>query len=1349
MVGPGSSEKHERESQQKSDQTTKTNASSALSDLKRRILRKTGPWYRKYVVQAILRRQSVAPTQDGRHIELNGSTDVTLIDERTGLPYIDNSIRSSRYTIWNFLPCQLWFQFSKIANLFFLIIGVLQLVPGLSTTGSFTTILPLLFFLGFTILREGYDDICRYQLDKIDNKKLARVWSESKATRSSILPATLLDTCKEYWQLFKGDSEGKRIFQLGKRISTINSVVASSIDFSDDIPESGPGAASWVTVAWKDLKVGDVIELRRNDSIPADIVLLFADGRDGVAYIETMALDGETNLKSRRPPNLLSCETLADISQCRAQFSVEDPNPNLYEFFGKVSVNGKISPLTPENIVYRGSTLRNTNRAFGMITNTGEECKLRMNASRNPRSKAPAIQSVTNRVVMVLVAFVILLATGCTAGYEIWSKIFERKAWYLQGAHLGAGEIFVAFAIAFNNFIPLSLYVSLELVKFAQFLLLHDVEMYDEASNTPMVSNTQNIYENLGQVGYIFSDKTGTLTENVMRFQQVSVAGMALHHNKTSTDEKKKSLDISSPPSPVQPGTPRIVEHPVSDIRPSVDGYPFPNLQSSLSVPALGRSISQDKFSGQQSIKDFLQNLWTNPNAEVANKVRLFLLSLALCHTCFPEVREGGKIGYQAASPDELALVEAAAELGYVISDRTARSITLSVITSDSGTSSKEVYEVLDVVEFSSKRKRMSIVVKFPDGRICLFCKGADSAIQPRLSLSSSALQKASGVKLRREQRKSFEVEEAIARMSHDEQSRKSFQRSSINLARASMELGRRVSNQNQRVSSFDGHSRFDDGGASSPRMSTQLRRKFLELPNSGPGTPQFKPDARSLDDETIFERCHEHIDEFATDGLRTLMFAYRFIPADEYSSWSKLYNNATTSLVNRQEMIESAAELIEKDFKLAGATGIEDKLQNGVPETIEKLQKANIKIWMLTGDKRETAINIAHSARICKTYSHIVILDHKKGPLIDQIEATLLETTEGRTAHSVVVIDGQTLMEVEHSTPLADAFYNLLLRVDSVICCRASPSQKASIVKNIRHKVPSSITLAIGDGGNDIAMIQEAHVGIGISGREGLQAARVADYSIAQFRFLQRLLLVHGHWNYVRISRYVLYTFWKEMFFYCIQVLYQRWNGYTGTSLYESWSLTFWNVLFTSLAVMIPGIFEQDLSAETLLAFPELYDYGQQCKGLNLRKCAMWMVLAAIESVMVYFMVYYLYGTVASTKDNGIFALGDLAFSVCVVFINLKLLILDYRYKTWIPLTSFVITIAGWWVWNLLLSGIYSNTQNTYAVSHGFIEHFGTDPFWWLTLVVVSGVLVAFELTVNTLKIVYREYMAPPISDE
>ena len=222
-----------------------------------------------------------------------------------------------------------------------------------------------------------------------------------------------------------------------------------------------------------------------------------------------------------------------------------------------------------------------------------------------------------------------------------------------------------------------------------------------------------------------------------------------------------------------------------------------------------------------------------------------------------------------------------------------------------------------------------------------------------------------------------------------------------------------------------------------------------------------------------------------------------------------------------------------------------------------------------------------------------------------------------------MVVVDGQTLSYIESDDTLSYLFFDLAVIVDSVICCRASPGQKASLVKQIRNKVKKSVTLAIGDGANDIAMIQEAHVGIGITGKEGFQAARISDYSIAQFRFLQKLLLVHGRWNYIRTGKYILGTFWKEMFFYLTQALYQRFNGYTGTSLYESWSLSMFNTLFTSLPVIFLGIFEQDLSATTLLAVPELYAQGQRNAAFNFQKYIWWMFMAVSEAVVVYFLMY------------------------------------------------------------------------------------------------------------------------------
>jgi len=1252
---------------------------STISSFRERIVQKPTLWYKKCTPRGIFRRHVPLPAKDGRHIELDASRSTPLIDERTGKVYINNAIRSSRYTIWSFIPAQLWFQFSKIANFFFLVTAAVQLIPGLSTTGNYSTVLPLVFFLSFSIAREGYDDFRRYRLDRVENRRLARALygyiSGGDKRRTSRSFAEILKTI---WKCFR-----RKIRRGGKD--------AMEDKNHHEYADSGSSEGTpWATVGWIDLKVGDIVELNRDEKVPADIVLLHSDGRNGIAYIETMALDGETNLKSKQPPHLLTehCATTTDISTCRAHFVVEEPNINLYEFNGNVSTEGKTSPLTLNNIVYRGSTLRNTIRVVGMVINTGEECKIRMNANRKTQTKAPVLQTVTNRVVVLLMVFVILLSIACTAGYEIWTAVFENNAWYLAGAHLPLEDISIGFAIEFNNLIPLALYVSLEIIKFAQFVFLNDIEMYDPVSDTPMVANTQTIIENLGQINYVFSDKTGTLTENIMRFRKMSVAGTSWLHNmdarKEVADEKNQNNADQAETKedmhrPIVPGE-NSVTNAVGGLMRNSSSLISDNSQSSSYKAEIIPSNREPTPPGHPlrefCTDDLLKYLRCNPRSVFTQKVRFFLLSLAICHTCFPEVQKNGSLSFQAVSPDELALVEVAQDLGYIVIDRTSQSITLLTYSDGHDNAVKETYEVLDVIEFSSKRKRMSVIVKFPNGKLCIFCKGADSVIQPRLKLAPSALEKVDQAEPFQGLSIDESAQASIPLSSQEQNLINSYQMSSLSfsipgLAERDRDLaGRDISDieldsiygdMNPRFR-HRGNDKYEDA-AGAVRRSTASNLKGQPAPTELKVSATYDhlqrliEHTQELDEASIFELCLKQTNDFACEGLRTLVYGYRFINDEDYTTWNEIFQSATTSLTRRQEMIELAGELIERDLNLAGATAIEDKLQKSVPETIDKLQRANIKIWMLTGDKRETAINIAHSTRICRSHSNIIILDHEAFEIEEQIRFSLHELKTGRISHAVVVIDGRTLVAIEGKEASSALLYELLLRADSVICCRASPCQKAALVRAIRENVRGSITLAIGDGGNDVAMIQEAHVGVGISGKEGLQAARVADYSIAQFRFLQRLLFVHGHWNYVRTAKYILLTFWKEMVFYSVQAMYQRWNGYTGTSLYESDSLVVWNTLFTSLPVMLPGIFEQDLSAATLLAMPELYSYGQNSQGFNMRKYGLWMLMAACESQIIWFMVYGLYGIVPGTTDQGIFAIGDLAFSVCVVFINVKLL--------------------------------------------------------------------------------------------
>ena len=404
----------------------------------------------------ILRIHEIPPSKDGRQIDLDILSPRVNLDERTGRPYMDNSIRSSRYTLWNFLPRQLFFQFSKLANFYFLCVSIMQMIPGLSTTGTYTTIIPLLFFVSISMAKEGFDDLRRYRLDKVENRKEIDVLIYSVDPQSPLL---------------------------------------------------------WMRKMWKDVAVGDVIRLQRNDASPADILLLRAAGPNGLAYVETMALDGETNLKSKRVTPTLA-KSWANVDQAApppAHVVVQDPNDDLYTFDGRVAhfVDGQVAsaentcPLTNGEIVYRGSILRNTPEAFGMVVYTGEECKIRMNANKKPRIKAPNLQRKTNSIVILIVIFVVALAVFEMVAYEVWSEDTEEHSWYLQNAGVPFVQIFAGFIVMFNTMIPLSLYVSLEIVKLAQIFLMQDVDLYDSKTDTPLEPRTSTINEDLGQIRFV------------------------------------------------------------------------------------------------------------------------------------------------------------------------------------------------------------------------------------------------------------------------------------------------------------------------------------------------------------------------------------------------------------------------------------------------------------------------------------------------------------------------------------------------------------------------------------------------------------------------------------------------------------------------------------------------------------------------------------------------------------------------------------------------------------------------------------------------------------------------------
>lgn len=258
----------------------------------------------------------------------------------------------------------------------------------------------------------------------------------------------------------------------------------------------------------------------------------------------------------------------------------------------------------------------------------------------------------------------------------------------------------------------------------------------------------------------------------------------------------------------------------------------------------------------------------------------------------------------------------------------------------------------------------------------------------------------------------------------------------------------------------------------------------------------------------------------------------------------------------------------METNMILIGATAVEDRLQDKVPETIRDLLRANIKVCMLTGDKLETAENIARSCNLITPETHVMEV-REQDPTNGLVRAYKQCGEHQKNNRKVsLVVEGTALASIVHCA----LFHKMLELCDSVVCCRVTPADKASVVKVARRYLHKR-TLAIGDGANDVEMISHANLGIGLYGNEGMSAVQASDYALPEFKALWRLLFVHGRWNYMRIAEMVKYFFFKNMVFTVPQFCYSFYQAYSGASIYIGLYLSLFNTIFTALPVVVRAV--------------------------------------------------------------------------------------------------------------------------------------------------------------------------------
>ncbi|XP_015267253.1 PREDICTED: probable phospholipid-transporting ATPase IH, partial [Gekko japonicus] len=519
---------------------------------------------------------------------------------------------------------------------------------------------------------------------------------------------------------------------------------------------------------------------------------------------------------------------------------------------------------------------------------------------------------------------------------------------------------------------------------------------------------------------------------------------------------------------------------------------------------------------------------------------------------------------------------------------------------------------------------------------------------------------------------------------------------------------------------------------------------------------------------EGKIEQIRSRVERNAVEGLRTLCVAYKKFTYEEYESVEKSLQEAKLSLRDREKKLAEAYERIEKDLILLGATAVEDRLQEKAADTIEALQKAGIKVWVLTGDKMETAAAACYACKLFRRNTHILELTTKKieeqslHDVLFELSKTVLrhsgsltrDTFSGLSAEMQdygLIIDGAALSlimkprEDGSSGNYRELFLEICRNCSAVLCCRMAPLQKAQIVKLIKWSKEHPITLAIGDGANDVSMILEAHVGIGIVGKEGRQAARNSDYAIPKFKHLKKMLLVHGHFYYVRISELVQYFFYKNVCFIFPQFLYQFFCGFSQQPLYDTAYLTLYNISFTSLPILLYSLMEQHVSSETLKRDPSLYRDVAKNALLRWRVFIYWTFLGVFDAVVFFFGAYFLFDNATVTSNGQMFGnwtFGTLVFTVLVFTVTLKLA-LDTHHWTWI--NHFVIwgSLLFYVVFSLLWGGIiwpFLNYQRMYYV---FIQMLSSGPAW-LGIIM----LITLSLLPDVLKKVLCRHLWPTATE-
>ncbi|XP_031177221.1 probable phospholipid-transporting ATPase VD isoform X2 [Sander lucioperca] len=1211
--------------------------------------------------------------------------------------YKGNKIRTTKYSLLSFLPKNLFEQLHRLANVYFIFLAALNFVPVVEAFQPQIALAPIILVLSMTAAKDIWEDYRRFKSDHSINSLLCHVYSSKQ---------------KAYFNQ-----------------------------------------------RWKDVRVGDFVHLSCNEIIPADMLLLYSSDPRGVCYIETANLDGETNLKQRQVVSdlpLQGAELSLESFHCRVE--CENPNNDLGRFRGYMEHPGGVRVgLHNNNLLLRSCTVRNTETVVGMVVYAGHETKAMLNNS-GPRYKRSKLEKHLNTDILWCVLLLIIMCLTAAIGHGLWLNNLKDPLFQVDtetSPALAGFYVFWTMIIVLQVLIPISLYVSIEIVKLGQIYFIHnDLALYNKQLDSRIQCRALNITEDLGQIQYLFSDKTGTLTENKMVFRRCSIYGVEYPH-----EENARRLEVYEAEKNEEAGRSVTLKSGCSGK--SLSCRSLSCHRSSVSLHTLAAESEEEEEEQLSNPIHPRTNAFCSrvakevvPDPELVRKLNWF---------CSPEL----------ALSDGSSGTPSSLELTYITDFFLALAICNSVVVSSPSQPRHVVLEartpLKSLEEFKLMFQRLSFspftalsTLSPPQMKGSplsftrrLFARGKTGSFTPTNSTTDgSDPGQESNLEppdLRRKLDLSSRAEGGLAGQTEHRDTEDEDAKTNPDGARQDAEdLIREVDCESDTNEELLYEAESPDEAAlvhAAQAYSCTLRGRsaeglLVDLPGIGSlavqllhilpfdsnrkkmsvvvrhpltgrvvvytkgadsvimdlaETPKGAEQAQEIYSH-IREQTQIHLDGYAREGLRTLCIAKKVVEEEEYEVWLKGQLLAESSIENREELLLESAQRLETNLTLLGTTGIVDRLQEEVPETIEALQRAGIKVWILTGDKKETAINIAYACKLlcpndqlltasCGSKDVCAVLLEELKVEVQRSEASLTEPTaagnhgessSGSVAGFVLVIDGRTL-DWALQEELKSHFLELSQGCKAVICCRSTPLQKSQVVRLVRDQL-GVMTLAVGDGANDVSMIQVADVGIGISGQEGMQAVMSSDFAISRFKHLRKLLLVHGHLCYSRLANMILYFIYKNVMYVNLLFWYQFFCGFSGSVMTNAWVLILFNLLFTSVPPLIYGVLDQHMPADTLMELPELYQAVQSSKVYV--PYVFWITVldAFYQSLVCFFVPYF----ALAGSSVGVLSFGS-PINASALLIILLHQVIESHTLTWIHVLVLVLSGASYFGFVLL----------------------------------------------------------------